>query len=244
MRRRTTARIVGLLFLIATGAGVLSVVLLRAQQSTGSLDLVADHKQQLTAGALAVLIMAAAIAMIPPMIFPVLKERNEGLALGYVVARSLEVVLLLPAALGPLVLVAVTSAYAEAGVANDATHFQNVLIVTRTYETWGHPVSAIFFCLSVFVLNYLLFATRLVPRLISGWALVAAVAYLAGVILVMFGLLTQSSTPHSLMLAPLALNELVLAVWLLVRGFAPAATTSSARAASRTTADATASPLP
>ena len=53
--------------------------------------------------------MAAAIAMIPPMIFPVLKEHGEGVALGYVVARSVEVVLLLPAAIGPLVLLAVTS---------------------------------------------------------------------------------------------------------------------------------------
>ena len=225
MRRRTTARIVGLLFLIATGAGVLSVVLLGPQESMDSLDVVADHGHRLTAGALAILIMAAAIAMIPAMIFPVLKERNEGLALGYVVARCIEAVLLLPAALGPLVLLAVTSAYAEAGVADGATHFQNLRILTRTYETWGHPVSAVFFCLGVFLLNYLLFASRLVPRLISLWGLAAAVPYLAGVLLVMFDLLALSSTPHSLMLLPLALNELVLAVWLLARGFAPAAAT-------------------
>jgi hypothetical protein len=206
---------VGLLFLIATGAGVLSVVLLGPLESLASPQFVAAHARQLTAGALAVLIMAAAIAMIPAMMFPVLKERNEGLALGYVVARSIEVVMLLPAALGPLALVAVTSASAEADVAI-------LPVLIQTYETWGHPVSAVFFCLSVFLLNSLLFASRLVPRLISGWGLVAAVPYLAGVVLVMFDLLTLSSTPHSVMLAPLALNELVLAVWLLVRGFKPA----------------------
>jgi hypothetical protein len=169
--------------------------------------------------------MAAAIAMIPPLIFPVLKEHGEGLALGYVVARSVEVVLLLPAAIGPLVLLAATSASAETGVPDAAAHFQTLRILTRSYETWGPPVSSVFFCLSVVLLNYLLYRSRLVPRSISVWALAAAVPYLAGGFLVMFGLLTLSSTLYNVMTAPLALNEMVLAIWLLVRGFAPAAET-------------------
>ena len=218
MRRRTTARTVGLLFIIATGAGVLSVVLLGPQESLNSPDLVADHRFRLTASAIAVLIMAAAIAMIPPMLFPVLKEHGEGLALGYVVTRSVEVVLLLPAAIGPLVLVAA----AGDGAADDATHFQTLRIFTRTYETWGPPATAVFFCLSVVLLNYLLYRSRLVPRWISVWALAAAVPYLSAGFLVMFGQLTLSSTLYNVMNLPLALNEMVLAIWLLVRGFAPA----------------------
>jgi hypothetical protein len=214
-----------LLFIIATGAGVLSVVLLGPQESLQSLDLVAEHKSRLTAGAVAVLIMAAAIAMIPPVFFPVLKEHGEGLALGYLVARSVEVVLLLPAAVGPLVLLAMTSSAAATGTPDAAPQFQTVRILTRTYETWGPPVSSVFFCLSVVLLNYLLYRSRLVPRAISVWALAAAVPYLAGGFLVMFGQLTLSSTLYNLMSLPLALNEMVLAIWLLVRGFAPAAKT-------------------
>jgi hypothetical protein len=218
MRRQTAARIVGLLFIIATGAGVLSVVLLEPQESLRSPDLVADHKIQLTAGAVAILIMAAAIAMIPPMIFPVLREYGEGLAVGYVVARSIEVVLLLPAAAGPLVLLAVTSSESDA-----VSQFQTVRILNRTYDTWGYAVSTIFFCLSVVLLNSLLYRSRLVPRTLSIWALAAALPYLADGFLVMFGVLSLSSTPHNLMILPLAVNEMVLAIWLLVRGFAPAA---------------------
>jgi Domain of unknown function (DUF4386) len=223
MRRRTTARIVGLLFIIATGAGVLSVVLLGPQESLQSLDLVAEQKSRLTAGAVAVLIMATAIAMIPPVFFPVLKEHGEGLALGYLVARSVEVVLLLPAAVGPLVLLAVSSSAEGTDARDAAAQFQTVRILTRTYETWGPPVSAVFFCLSVVLLNYLLYRSRLVPRSISVWALAAAVPYLAGGFLAMFELLTRSSTLYNVMMLPLALNEMVLAIWLLVRGFAPAA---------------------
>ncbi len=53
-----------------------------------------------------VIVMAAAIVLIPAIMFPVLKEHNEAFALGYVVTRTVEVVLLLPAAVGPLPLLA------------------------------------------------------------------------------------------------------------------------------------------
>lgn len=223
MQRRTTARVVGLLFIIATVAGVLSVILLQPQGAADALASAYAHKNRITLGALMVLLMAAAIAMIPPMIFPVLKQHNEALALGYVVARTLEVVVILPAAVSPLLLLTVSSEYAEAGAA-DAPHFDLALTVLRAYEGWGLPVSTVFFCLSVTLLNFLLFRSRLVPRLISVWGLVAVTPYLADGILVMFGRVDTSSTEHTLLTLPLALNEMALALWLLTKGFKTAAT--------------------
>jgi hypothetical protein len=82
-----------------------------------------------------------------------------------------------------------------------------------------YATSSIFFCLSALLLNFVLYRSKLVPRWISGWALVAVVPYLADAGLVLFGVLTTSSTVHSVLVAPLALNELVLAVWLLTKGF-------------------------
>jgi hypothetical protein len=199
MQTRTSARAAGLLFITATAAGVASVALLRPS------DPLRTH--QVAAGALMVLIMAAAIAMIPPMLFPILKEHNEALALGYVVARSIEVVLLLPAALGPLAM-----------LSHDSERFSNVRALSQTYDSWGGPASVIFFCLSVVLLNYVLFRSRIVPRLISGWALVAVLPYLADGLLLMFGLVKTSSPLHALLVVPLAVNETALALWLLVKG--------------------------
>jgi hypothetical protein len=216
--RKRTARIVGSLFIIATTAGVLSAVLLGSPAPQRVADLVVEHRDRMTWGAVAILIMAVAIAMIAPMLLPVLKEYGEGAAAGYVVARSMEVVLLLPAAIGPLLLLSVSGAQASA---EGTTSLQTLWILTSTYETWGHPVSALFFCLSVILLNGLLFRSRLVPRLISGWALVAVLPYLADAFMVMFGVLPPTSPLHSVLFAPLALNELVLALWLLARGLTP-----------------------
>jgi hypothetical protein len=166
-----TARVVGSLFITATAAGVVSA----ATQGT-------------TRG-LMVFLMAACIAFIAPTLFPTLKQHGEALALGYVVARTLEVVFLMTA-IAPLA---------------------NI----RVDELWGHA-SAIYFCVSVVLLNVLLFRSRLVPRWISVWALIAVVPYLAGAVLV---LLTR--TQVSALFVPLAVNEMVLAVWLLIKGFAP-----------------------
>jgi NADH:ubiquinone oxidoreductase subunit K len=178
MHGKGTARAVGLLFITATVAGVLSVVLLDGRAAVATL---------------LVVFMAAAIAMIPPVLFPVLRRHNEALALGYVVARTLEVVLLLPAAVNPELMKA------------DLDPAQ--------------PVSAVFFCLGALILNYVLYRSRLVPRLISVWALVAVAPYVVAAVLVMFGQASSSSTVPALLMLPLAVNEMALALWLLIKGF-------------------------
>jgi hypothetical protein len=205
MNSKTSARVVGALFLTATAAGVLSVVLLGPLDTLSAAD-IAGSSSRISAGALMVLVMAGAIALIPPMLFPVLKQHGEGLALGYVVARTLEVVLVLPAAISPLVIVATNG---------DAAY----RVLSRTQDVWAYSGSSIFFCLSVLLLNSLLYKSKFVPRWLSGWAIVAVVPYLADALLVMFGVHTVSSAIHTFLVVPLALSEMVLAVWLLSKGF-------------------------
>jgi hypothetical protein len=166
-----------------------------------------------------VLVMAGAIALIPPTLFPVLKEHGEAPALGYVAARIVEIVLLLPAAIGPLILVAMGTTQSQAGTPNNAAQLDTVRVLSQTYEVWGQASSSFFFCLGALLLNYLLYRSRLVPRWIAGWALIAVVPYLADACLVMFGVLNPSSAVHTILLSPLALNEMVLAGWLLTKGF-------------------------
>ncbi|MEU0557686.1 DUF4386 domain-containing protein [Dactylosporangium sp. NPDC006015] len=198
---RTAARVTGALFITATVAGVISAALLGGGTGGGA------HRQ--SAGALAVLVMAGAIAMIPAALFPVLKVYSESSAVGYVVARTVEVVLLLPAAFGPLILVA----------AGDGGLDPAVRSVLDTQDTWGYAPAALFFCLSALLLNVVLFRSRLVPRWLPGWALAGVALYVTDAGLVMFGGLTTASPAHAALVVPLAVNEMVLAVWLLVKGF-------------------------
>ena len=86
---RKTAVIVGALYIIGTVAGVLSVVFTSPiLNAPDYLMQVTANKNQIVIGALFVLLMGFALALIPALVFPILKKHNEALALGYVVFRG------------------------------------------------------------------------------------------------------------------------------------------------------------
>ena len=122
---KKTARIVGALYITGTVAGILSLVF------TGPVRNAQDHlfsvpasETRLVVGALFVLMMGLALAMVPVMMFPILRKHNEALALGYVVIRGgLEAVTYLAIATSWLLLVALSQLRVQAGVL-DASNFQ------------------------------------------------------------------------------------------------------------------------
>ena len=86
---RKTAIMVGVLFIIGTVAGILSVALSGpARDEARYLVDVSSNANQITVAALCVLLMGLALALVPIVLFPLLKKYNEVLALGYVVFRG------------------------------------------------------------------------------------------------------------------------------------------------------------
>jgi hypothetical protein len=79
------------------------------------------------------------------------------------------------------------------------------------------------FCLGAVMFYYVVYRSRLVPRWLSGWGLVAAIPYPTAGLLHLLELIGPYSTVGVLMELPLALQEMVLAVWLIVKGFRPSA---------------------
>src|SRR5574337_1693303 len=86
---RKTAIIVGVLFIIGTVAGVLGMVVGgRFLNAPDLLNMVAANASQVGLQALLVLVMGLPLAMVPAMMFPILKRQNEALAIGYVILRG------------------------------------------------------------------------------------------------------------------------------------------------------------
>ena len=111
---KKTARAVGGAFIIGTVAGILSRVVTGSIQNAQD-PLMSDpgSDTRLVVGALLILMMGLALAMVPVMMFPILREHNEALALGYVVFRGgLETVTYLAIATGWLLLVPLSQIYA------------------------------------------------------------------------------------------------------------------------------------
>ena len=221
---RRTARLVGVLYIIGTVAGILSLsVTAPVRDAQDMLISLAANENALVAGALIVLTMGLALAMIPVLMFPVLRRHNETLALGYVVFRGgLETVTSMATAISWLLLLALSRANDQTG-ALDPAGFQalgTVLLKGDAIES----VSQIVFPLGALMFYFMLYQTQLIPRWLSGWGLVAALLWLATSLSVTSGLIVgQMSTLQIVLALPIGVQEMVLAVWLIVKGFNPSA---------------------
>jgi len=218
---KKTARIVGVLFIIGTVSGILSFIGMGPQASPDYLVDVSASGNQVITGALLVLIMGVAIAPIPVMLFPILKKYNESLALGYVVFRVLEVVTYIGVVISWLLLLTLSREYVQAG-APDASYYQILGTLVKAAGAWIDPVLVIVFSISALILNYVFYRSKLIPRWLSGLGLFGATLHLAEGVLAMFGFPDISVLGIPLFL-PIALQEMVYAVWLIVKGFNPSA---------------------
>jgi hypothetical protein len=207
---RKAAAWIGVLYIIGTVGMVLSVVVTNAVLSGPAyLAQVAAQPNQVAVGALLLLVAGLALALVPVVFWPIGKRYNETLAMGYLVFRgALESVFYIVSVLCWLTLIAL-SKEADAGP---------LAGFVRTVETvmWDQLI-AIPFVLGALMFYFVLYQYRLVPRWLSTWALVGAALYIVAPLGSMFG--------HSLgvFMAPLALQEMVMAVWLIAKGFNPSA---------------------
>ena len=218
---RKTATVVGALFIVGTVAGILSVAVTEPILSGSDyLTKVSINENQVVIGALLVLIMGLSLAMVPVMMFPIFKKYNEVLAIGSVVFRgALEGILYIAIVITWLLLLTVSQEYVKAG-ASDASYFQALGALLLGSVVQINSVLKIVFSLGALMIYYLYYQSNLVPRWLSVWGLVGTVIYLVAGLFAIFGM------DSSILLIPLGLQEMVLAVWLIVKGFDSSATAS------------------
>ncbi len=214
MNPNKIARTVGILFIIGTVAGILSAVVTGPiLEGPDYLTKVAANETQLIMGTLFILIMGFALAMLPVMLFPIFKKESEALALGAVVFRgALEAVAYIAIVVSMLLLLTVSKEYVNAG-APDAPYFQTLGALLLEAGVWFEYMLALVFSLGALIIYYLFYKTNLIPRWLSVWGIVGGIIYIAEPVLAMFGSEFES------LFAPLALQEMVLAIWLIVKGF-------------------------
>ena len=211
---RKAAVWIGVLYIIGTVALVLSLVVTDGVLAGSAyLAQVAAQPNQLAIGALLVLLAGFALAMVPVVFWPVGKRYNETLAMGYVVFRgAIETVLYIATALGWLLLIAL-STQPDAG---PLAGFVRTNLAVASDQLVSIP-----FALGALMVYVLLYQSRLVPRWLSAWGLVGAALYIMPPLGSMFGL------SLGVLMAALAVQEMVMAVWLIAKGFNPRAVASA-----------------
>jgi hypothetical protein len=215
---RATARIVGVLFIVATATAVIGDRLLRPIRDDAEfLTDFAGDEDRVIIGVLTEVVLALSVIAIAALLFPILKRRNEGMALTYVGVRILEGAIIVVGALSSLLLLSASEEFTKAG-ASDASlkPVGELLIEVREWTDLLGP--AIVFGVSALILYTLLYQAEIVPRFLSVWGFIGAVLLLVAGVLQMWGE-SSTSVTSILLTIPIGLNEMVLAVWLIVRGF-------------------------
>src|ERR1035437_10134529 len=207
---RKAAVWIGVLYIIGTVGMVLSGVVTNAVLSGPAyLAQVAAQPNQVAVGALLVLVAGLALALVPVVFWPIGKRYNETLAMGYVVFRgALETIFYIVAMLGWLLLIPLSKEPDAGPLAG----------FVRTTETviWDQLI-AIPFVVGALMFYVLLYQSRLVPRWLPAWGRVGAALSIVPSLGGMFGL------SLGFFVGPLAVQEMVMAVWLIAKGFNPSA---------------------
>jgi hypothetical protein len=231
---RRNALAAGVLFIIATVASLLGAALTKPiLNDPAYLARIPENETRMFVGVLLRFITAVASPGIALALYPVLRKYNPGLALGAATFRIVEGTFYALGTVGLLVLVTLSKEAAKAG-AGDSSYFAHSGALLLAGCDWlGFVAAVLFFSLGALLYYWVLYQSALVPRWLSGWGLISASMALGASVLVMFQLAGPMSTPHILLNLPIAAQEMVLAVWLIAKGFnLPAAASEPANATS------------
>ncbi|MFC2002086.1 DUF4386 domain-containing protein, partial [Chloroflexota bacterium] len=144
---RKTAIIVGVLFITATVAGVLSLVFSGHRSAPDYLISISANETQVIIEGLFMLIMGFAVAGIGITMFPIFKKHNEALALGYAGFRIIEGVLFIVSVVSLLSLLTLSQEFIKAGTP-DASHFQTLGTLLQGENYWVYHMGTISFGLA------------------------------------------------------------------------------------------------
>ena len=219
---RKNAVMAGVLYILGTVFGVLGAViggevftsLISSKPLAGvdMLGLVAANSSQLTGGAFFTLMMGTSLAAMTVFLYPIFRKDSEELAMGLVLFRgALEGTWYFVTALGFFALVALGNEYIATGA--DSAALQSMGNVLYQFQFLLGEIGPIFFSIGAGCLYLSFYRTRLIPRWLTVWGLI-------GVVFSMVHTNTGIDFYLQMVLAP---QEMVMAVWLIVKGFDPSA---------------------
>ena len=221
---RRIAVVAGVLWIIATVADLISRLVL-VQPILGAPDYltkISANENQVLLGALFLFIGAVAAPGIALALYPVLRKHDEGLAIGSVGFRLIEGALYLGIVVCLLMLVTLSQESANAGAAASSAYEAQRALLMAARDSLGEA-AVLAFGLGGLMYYWVFYQSRLVPRWLSAFGLVAIALVMVSGVLVMLRLTEPMSTTQVVLALPIFLQEMVLAVWLIAKGFNPSA---------------------
>ncbi len=224
---RTTAKVVGVVYLAGFLVGMVGNGLIQSIVSAPDhLSTVSANSMLLAIGALLWLMAVAGDAAHGILMFPILKQHGERIAIGYLAARIVDAVFIAVMVLFLLTQIPLGSEYLKA-VAPNTFYLQALSTLSIQASQYAYEIGMSTLGVAGLLLCYTLYRARLVPRWIAVWGIIGYAIIFVGMVSEFMGsgLGLVSSLPGGLW-------EAFIGVWLIARGFNSAAFVSPARRAS------------
>ncbi|GAA1504211.1 hypothetical protein GCM10009730_03900 [Streptomyces albidochromogenes] len=218
---RRTAVVAGVLFLVTEVAAIGGLALYGPVLRDADYVVGSGADTRVFLGALSEMVLAAAVVGTGVVLYPVLRKRDEGAALGYACARLLEAAVIVVGIISVLSVVTLRRDFAGAA-GGDAASLVTAGRTLVAVHDWTFLVGPNFALgANSLVLAWLMHRSGLVPRFIAVLGLTGGALICVSATAVMFGLYEQVSVPGSVAAIPVFTWEVSLAVWLIAKGFKP-----------------------
>ncbi len=172
------------------------------------------NKTQVISGAILMSVIETFFNMgLAVIMFTILKKYNKNIAYGYFSAAIMATIMLVVGAIFLLLLVPLSDEFVKAGSV-DSAYFQTMNVLCKKGNFFSYQTGMVIWGLGGLMFCYLLYLSRLVPRLLAVWGFIGYIIFISGSILALFGY-----SVDVLLDIPGGLFEISLAIWLIVKGF-------------------------
>ncbi|NOU72467.1 DUF4386 family protein [Paenibacillus sp. LMG 31458] len=217
---KKSALIVGVLFILAAVTAIIGLLLYDPiLNGPDYLRKGSEHANQVILGALMELMLVVSAVGTATTMFPILRKYNETIALWHLCFRFLEAIIITIGIISVLSLLTLSREFAAAA-APDTASFQASGIVLKAVHDWTFLLGPLFMLgINTMMYSYIFYKSKLVPRFISILGMTGAILVFICALLVMFGVIQQVSFWGAILALPVAANEMILALWLIIKGF-------------------------
>ena len=214
---RRTATILGVLLISSFIFGILSSV--PVLEKPDYLEKLSEIEIQVLIAVFFQAAMAIVYAGIAVLFYPIIKKHNEKLAAGYFGFRIIGAGFLFAGIGSLLLLFWLSQSYVAAGQPNQKYFHITGELLRLGRDVLNHIGMILPWSIGGLILYYCLYKIRIVSRWLSIWGVVGSALTLIATILLMLNIIKLTDPIYFIFNAPIAFCELVLALFLILRGF-------------------------